>query len=354
MPYNWIDKLQESNNKTHKENVIGEAYTACKLGSQDACIFLKFVSTGFNPFLNFYTKEVSKSSEISTSKNAWNFLEFLLEDLSSRRITGNNATNQIHELKKSFDSENWNKIVRPLLLKNFRLGITRQNLNNILKDTEYEVPEFKCMEPSDSSENKSKLFGLHFVQRKLKGVRVVAVLKLNEIELYSSDGHRLTDFKHIERSLRLIRDEFYRALPFLYDPLLVDGHIILDDFDDLMLRASRKQFKNTENAKFHIFDYCPWDDFQNGGYAQSYDDRLVFLDAVKDKLTNINNLEIEEKPVLIDLSSDNGLHDLDEYTRECNKNGFDGVILKRIHSQYTCRKSTAWLTYNLDRKDGTS
>lgn len=348
MPHQWIDKLQAANSKKHKEEILAESYTACKLGSKNACNFLKFLSIGLNPFINFYTNDVPISYDRKNTKNSWKFLEFLLYDLSEKRIGGNNAKNQIYEMSKDFDSENWNKFVRPLLLNNFEYGITRENLNNKLRNTEYEVPEFKVMEPSKSSEHKDKLFGKHFVQRKLNGFRVVGVLKMNEIELYTADGRRIKNFKNIIRSLRLVRDEFYRALPFLYEPILIDGHIQFDEFDCSMINASKLQFDNIDDAVFHIFDYLPWEEFQNGCYNQSLDDRMIFLSSVNDKLYNINNLEIESASLIIDLDDESEHLKLNDFTRQCKRHGYDGVILKRIFSRYTCTKSTAWMTYNLN------
>ena len=74
MPHHWIDKLNESNSRIHKEAVIGEAYTACKLGSKEACIFLENAQEAYDPFRKFHTKQVPETEGLTNKKNSWNYL----------------------------------------------------------------------------------------------------------------------------------------------------------------------------------------------------------------------------------------------------------------------------------------
>jgi len=345
MPYQWIDKLNESNGKLHKEAVIGEAYTACTIGNKEACIFLQNAQEAYDPFVKFHTKQVPETKGLTGKKNSWNFFKFLLNDLSTRRITGNNAIHQVHELSKEFDSDNWNKLARPTLLKDLRIGATAKTFNKVLKGTKYEIPTFECMLASDSKKHQKKLTGHKFIQQKLDGVRTLAVLHSNYIELYSRNGKVFENFKSIERSLRKVRDAFYTALPYLYDPIVLDGEIISDDFQSLMRQAQRKQNVQTDDCVYHIFDYIPFENFSTGLWSQVQEDRFVFLDAIKEKLKHVSNVEILGMPMLVDLGTEEGHTQMTDYATECIEDGYEGIMIKDRFGVYECKRSTKWLKW---------
>jgi DNA ligase-1 len=345
MPFHWIDKLNKSNSRLHKESVIGEAYTACTLGSKEACIFLENAQEAYDPFTKFYTKQVPETEGLTNKKNSWHFFQFLLKDLSTRRITGNTAIHDIEELSKEFDSDNWNKLARPTLLKDLRIGATAKTFNKILKGTKYEIPTFECMLATDSKKHQKKLVGQKFIQKKLDGVRTIAVMHASYIELYSRNGKLFGNFKSIERSLRKVRDVFYKALPYMYDPIVLDGEIMSDDFQSLMRQAQRKQNVQTDDCVYNIFDYLPFENFQTGLWSQVQEDRYVFLDSVSEKIQDLDNIKVLETPMLVDLDTEEGHTQMTNYANECVEDGYEGIMIKDRFGVYECKRSTAWLKW---------
>ena len=345
MPFHWIDKLNESNSRLHKEAVIGEAYTACTLGSTEACIFLENAQEAYDPFTKFNTKQVLETEGLTDKKNSWHFFQFLLKDLSTRRITGNIALHNIEELSKEFDSDNWNKLARPTLLKDLRIGATAKTFNKILKGTKYEIPTFECMLATDSKKHQKKLVGQKFVQKKLDGVRTIAVLHSNSIELYSRNGKVFENFKSIERSLRKVRDVFCTALPYMHDPIVLDGEIMSDDFQSLMRQANRKQNVQTEDCVYNVFDYLPYEDFTKGICPQVQEDRYAFLDGVKEKTQELTNIHILETPMLVDLDTEEGHTQMTNYATKCVTDGYEGIMIKDRFGTYECKRSTTWMKW---------
>jgi DNA ligase-1 len=345
MPYQWIDKLNESNSRLHKEEVIGEAYTACTLGSREACIFLENAQEAYDPFTKFHTKQVPETEGLTNKKNSWHFFQFLLRDLSTRRITGNTAIQQVYELSKEFDSDNWNKLARPTLLKDLRIGATAKTFNKILKGTKYEIPTFECMLATDSKKHQKKLIGQKFIQKKLDGVRTLAILHPSHIELRSRNGKLFGNFKSIERELRSVRDEFYKALPYMYDPIVLDGEIMSEDFQSLMRQANRKQNVQTEDCVYNVFDYIPFENFQTGLWSQVQEDRYVFLDGVREKVQHLINVEILPTPELVDLDTDEGHTEMKEYAEQCVSDGYEGIMIKDRFGIYECKRSTTWMKW---------
>jgi DNA ligase-1 len=345
MPYQWIDKLNESNSRLHKEEVIGEAYTACTIGSREACIFLENAQEAYDPFTKFHTKQVPETEGLTDKKNSWHFFQFLLKDLSTRRITGNTAIQQVYELSKEFDSDNWNKLARPTLLKDLRVGATAKTFNKILKGTKYEIPTFECMLATDSKKHQKKLVGHKFIQKKLDGVRTLAILHSNHIELRSRNGKLFENFKTIERSLRKVRDVMYKALPYMFDPIVLDGEIMSDDFQSLMKQANRKQNVQTDDCVFNIFDYLTYDDFQVGISTQVQEDRFTLLDAIKEKTKELTNINILETPMLVDLDTEEGHMKMTDYATECVNDGYEGIMIKSRFGVYECKRSTTWMKW---------
>ena len=262
--------------------------------------------------------------------NSWHFFQFLLKDLSTRRITGNTAIHDIEELSKEFDSDNWNKLARPTLLKDLRIGATAKTFNKILKGTKYEIPTFECMLATDSKKHQKKLVGQKFIQKKLDGVRTIAVMHASYIELYSRNGKRFENFKSIERSLRKVRDVFYTALPYMYDPIVLDGEIMSDDFQSLMRQAQRKQNVQTDDCVYNIFDYLPFENFQTGLWSQVQANRYVFLDSVSEKIQDLDNIKVLETPMLVDLDTEEGHTEMTDYATECINDGYEGIMIKDI------------------------
>jgi DNA ligase 1 len=345
MPFHWIDKLNVSNGRLHKEEVIGEAYTACTLGSREACIFLENAQEAYDPFTKFHTKQVPKTEGIIDKKNSWHFFQFLLKDLSTRRITGNTAIQQVYELSKEFDSDNWNKLARPTLLKDLRVGATAKTFNKILKGTKYEIPTFECMLATDSKKHQKKLVGQKFIQKKLDGVRTLAILHGTHIELRSRNGKLFENFKSIERSLRTVRDVMYKALPYMFDPIVLDGEIMSDDFQSLMKQANRKQNVQTADCVFNVFDYLTYDDFQAGISTQVQEDRYLLLDGVREKTQGLNNIDILETPMLVDLDTEEGHTEMTDYAHECVAAGYEGIMIKERFGVYECKRSTTWMKW---------
>ena len=58
MSASWINKLNESDSRLHKEDVIKQALEACVLGSTNAQRFLGLVKATYNPYVTFGVRKV--------------------------------------------------------------------------------------------------------------------------------------------------------------------------------------------------------------------------------------------------------------------------------------------------------
>ena len=143
MSASWINKLNESDSRLHKEDIILQALEASVLGSVNAKIFLGFVKACYNPYVTFGIKQVPSSIGITDAENPWDEFNELMLQLSQRRLTGHAARDAIQEIAERFDSDEWNTFLAPVLRRDLRAGISDKTINKICKKTEYEIPIFE-------------------------------------------------------------------------------------------------------------------------------------------------------------------------------------------------------------------
>ena len=130
MPSQWIDKLNESNSRIHKETVIEQALTAYRIGDKTAGIFLECAKWAYDPFKTFNTTQVPVLEDgITGNKNDWFRLDNLLNELDNRLMTGNAAIGAVEHISTMFNSDQWNKLARNVILKDLRVGATSKTFN---------------------------------------------------------------------------------------------------------------------------------------------------------------------------------------------------------------------------------
>ena len=144
MSASWINKLNESDSRLHKEDVIKQALEASVLGSTNAINFLSFVKACYNPYITFGVRQVPDTVGITDAENPWDEFNELMLQLSQRRLTGHAARDAIQITAERFDSEEWNTFLAPVLRRDLRAGISDKTINKICKKTDYEIPIFGC------------------------------------------------------------------------------------------------------------------------------------------------------------------------------------------------------------------
>ena len=102
MTASWINKLNESDSRLHKEDVIKQALEASVLGSINAQTFLGFTKACYSPYVTFGVKQVPDTVGITDAENPWQDFNELLVQLSQRRLTGHAARDAIADMSEHF------------------------------------------------------------------------------------------------------------------------------------------------------------------------------------------------------------------------------------------------------------
>ena len=337
----WIQDLESSDSRLHKERVIEKALMAARLGSASAECFLFNCYQAYNPYYVFGVKQVPETDGIEHAANPWPRFWAMLEALRTRSLTGHAAKRNIEQMSELFDSEEWNGLCRRVLIKDLRCGISEKTLNKVLGKTEWKIPVFSCQLATDSNDHQSKLKGRKLIEKKLDGVRVLAVIHGVGVNLYSRNGKPFDNFPQIVESIRRIAKHL---TPTYGGRIVLDGEIIGESFQALMKQAQRKTDVKTDGMTYCIFDAMPFDDFERGYWNAQQHKRTAWL------LNNRSKFETE--PCLqvmpgfeVDLDTAEGHDQMRRFADDAVAQGFEGIMIKDLDAPYECKRSSFWMKW---------
>ena len=359
MSASWISKLNESDSRLHKEDVLKQALSAAKLGSTNAQIFLGLLKACYNPYVTFGIKKVpdrlfNDDPEVD-SENPWQEFNDLLTNLSQRTITGNAARDAIEEMSYRFDSVEWNKFCAPVIRRDMRAGISSTTINKICKGTDYEIPIFGC-QLATNSEGRPEMKGTKRLEPKLDGVRVLMVVIHTDFgdvitTCYSRNGKVFENFTHIEEQ---VRDNFTKILRAsskakdetraLTEGFVLDGEVIGNSFQELMRQARRKENVQADDSVFNVFDVIPLQDFRRGHWNAQLRKRIALLEAIRPVVDEMPNVELLPH-ITVDLDTFEGKSQLERYAKDMVNAGFEGIMIKELEAPYECKRNTFWMKW---------
>jgi DNA ligase-1 len=355
MSASWINKLNESDSRLHKEDVILQALEASVLGSSNAINFLSFTKACYNPYVTFGVRQVPDTVGITDAENPWDEFNELMLQLSQRRLTGHSARDAIQSMAERFDSDEWNTFLAPVLRRDLRAGISDKTVNKICKKTDYEIPIFGC-QLATNSEGRPEMKGVKRLEPKLDGVRALVTVIPSDfgvtVVCYSRNGKVFDNFGHIENQ---VRDNFVNIVRAckgvdqgrsLIDGFVLDGEVIGNTFQELMRQARRKDNVQADDSVFNIFDIIPLQDFRRGHWNAQLRKRIALLDAIRPVVDYNNMPNVELLPhIMVDLDTAAGKDQLERYAKDNVNAGFEGIMIKELEAPYICKRSTDWMKW---------
>ncbi len=350
MSASWISKLNESDSRLHKEDVIKQALEASVLGSTNAQIFLGLLKACYNPFVTFNVRQVPDTVGVIDAENPWQDFNELLIKLSKRQLTGNAARDAIEEMAYRFDSEEWNKFCAPVIRRDMRAGISDKTINKICKKTEYEIPVFGC-QLATNSEGRPEMKGMKRLEPKLDGVRVLMMVIPSDAGItvvsFSRNGKIFENFTHIEEQisdkwLKMIRKTDMAQQ--LSNGFVLDGEVIGNTFQELMRQARRKENVQADDSVFNIFDIVPLEDFRRGYWNARLSKRVKSLEDMRSVIEDMPNVELLPH-IMVNLDTAAGRDQLDRYAKDQVIAGFEGIMIKDVDAPYECKRNTFWMKW---------
>jgi len=349
MSASWINKLNESDSRLHKEDVVKQALEASVLGSTNAINFLSFVKACYNPYVTFGVRQVPDTVGITDAENPWEEFNELMLQLSQRRLTGHAARDAIQITAERFDSEEWNTFLAPVLRRDLRAGISDKTINKICKKTDYEIPIFGC-QLATNSEGRPEMKGIKRLEPKLDGVRVLLMVIPSDFGdvttiCFSRNGKQFDNFGHIEEQVRNNWIKIARGHQnALINGFVLDGEVIGNTFQELMRQARRKDNVQADDSVFNIFDIIPLSDFREGHWNAQLHKRINILEHIRHVVDTMPNVELLPH-IMVDLDTAAGKDQLERYAKDNVNAGFEGIMIKEMEAPYVCKRSTDWMKW---------
>jgi DNA ligase-1 len=353
MSASWINKLNESDSRLQKEDVLKQALEASVLGSINSQVFLGLTKACYNPYVTFGVRKVPDTVGIIDAENPWTDFNELLVQLSQRRLTGNAALDAINEMSERFDSIEWNTFCAPVIRRDLRAGISDKTINKICKGTDYEIPIFGC-QLATNSEGRPEMKGNKRLEPKLDGVRALfTVIPCDfgvTVVCYSRNGKVFENFGHIEEQINNSWARIVRACAkvdqgrSLINGFVLDGEVIGNTFQELMRQARRKSDVQADDSVFNIFDIIPLADFRRGHWNAQLRKRIQLLDAIRPVIDTLDNVELLPH-IMVDLDTAAGKDQLERYAKDNVNAGFEGIMIKELEAPYQCKRSTDWMKW---------
>ena len=350
MSASWIHKLNESDSRLHKEDVLLQALEASVLGSRNSQIFLGFIKACYNPYVVFGVRKIPETVGITDAENPWDDFNELMLQLSQRRLTGHAARDAIQSMAERFDSDEWNTFLAPVLRRDLRAGISDKTVNKICKNTEYEIPIFGC-QLATNSEGRPEMKGIKRLEPKLDGVRMLMmVIPADDGETtiicFSRNGKQFDNFGHIEEQVRNNWVKMVRkaATSNLSMGFVLDGEVIGNSFQELMRQARRKTDVQAEDSVYNVFDILPLDAFREGHWNAQLEKRIKILEDMRPVIDSMPGVELLPH-IMVDLDTAAGRDQLDRYAKDNVNAGFEGIMIKELEAPYICKRSTDWMKW---------
>ncbi len=178
----------------------------------------------------------------------------LLDELATRRLTGNAAVQALVTLRAKHCSDTW-ELVKRILIKDLRASISAKTANRVWKEF---IPMFEVQLAHKYEPKKIKEWPVD-AEIKHDGVRCMAEINLTEctVTTYSRTGNEFHNFDSLKGDIfNLVQS----ALPTHQGVVYLDGEIKSGEFNKTSGDIHRKE-ADIDDAVFYVFDFLTADEF---------------------------------------------------------------------------------------------
>lgn len=269
----FVDELKQSNSGNYKKDVLYKWLSEKDFITETLVLLFHYVydydkqyyvsSSNIKKHLDDEV-DFSQYKEENPFYTLWN----LLDDLSSRKYTGNEAIYKCIAFMNMYE-EQYKDLILDVIDKDLKIGVSETTINKI-KPNLIKVYNVALANKYDSK--KHKLDNDWIIQRKCDGCRCNVIKKDGIVKCYSRQGKEFTTLNNLINELK-------DKMP---DNTVFDGEICIVDkngnesFQDIMKLIKRKDY-TIENPMLLCFDMLTLEEFENGSGTTKYTDRVTKL-----------------------------------------------------------------------------
>ncbi len=305
----FIKEMRATSSSTEKTAII----------AQSNAFIHNVLEATYNPYKQYYvTSKTCKKNSGLFKYNTYETIFELLDDLSSRKITGHDAIAAVNGFViANCDTVRLEDIIYSIIDKDLKIRCGAKVINKAKPNL---IPEFNV---ALAQEYKGKCDWQNedwYASRKLDGVRCLAVVDFEgKCTLYSRMGKELTTLNKVKEAIEktgIINTVF-------------DGEICLmdengnEDFQGVMKELRRKDHQ-IDNPIFMIFDMIHKPDFDSGKSTEILSERLAKLRGWRSgRFVNSFLLRYTDQAVITD-----GRH-FDMWGQIATDKGWEGFMLRK-------------------------
>ena len=323
-----IKEIESNNSRLFKEEIIRREI------ENDNTNFFTGCRMALDPLITYGVKQVPEAEADGPGLSFGQFVD-LATELRDRTLTGHDARDAILEAMNQSTTDDWNYWYRRILIKDLKCGMSEKTINSVVKKTkrdEFKIPVFTCMLAHDSANHEKKMIGKKFLDFKLDGVRVIAIILNGICTLYSRNGKQFHNFSNIEKELQSKLGQQSKQAG-----IVIDGEIVSSSFQKLMRQVHRKDNVQADDTEFFVFDTLPLAEFQAGKSTKTCRERHQQLLDIFGNEGMGDVIVVEKKEV--DLDTDEGQKTFKEYNKMALDRGLEGIMIKDVDALYECKRS---------------
>ena len=328
----FVDELKESNSGNYKKEVLAKWFNSCfRDFIEKLCHYLydydkQYYVTSSNILKHWEDKRGLLSS------TDYRYIFALLDDLNTRKITGNRAIYACIDFIKT-QNEEYKDLILNIIDKDLQIGVSETTINKITPGL---IKTFDVCLANKYDPKKHKLDNNWVIERKLDGVRCILIYKNeNDIKCYSRQGKEFT-------TLNRIIDEVKGKLP---DNTVLDGEVCLiddngnEDFQSIMKVIKRKDY-TIENPMYKVFDVLSLKEFEGSNknvIYLNYWGRYLKLEEffyLNPNLKTLSRVEVAKYSPEI----------LKEWEQKVADNGWEGLMFRK-NTKYERKRTDNLLKY---------
>lgn len=336
-----INELRQTTSLNAKLQILGR-HTAVHA-------FLRLLYTS-GP-LNLTSASLSKTTNVNSCILDYEYVEDLLKDLETRRISGHQAiATYLRFMRKHLEYE---ELLHCILDKDFRIRLGPKSILSVVNsDTTGRASAIQSYSFALAKSLDEEQVGAYFTQsltekgeswfgsRKLDGIRCAAIINpvKQTVSLLSRQGKDLSRLPLGQKLLDELKQMNFLNFP---TPFVLDGEIcVFEEGKDNFSKANSivmKIVRNSEEVEadagalsFNVFDLLSMDEFAGKVDSRPFKERLGLLQKLKfssDQFTLVKQERITS------------LSDLNQLRDRANQHGWEGVMLRRADSAYAGKRT---------------
>jgi DNA ligase-1 len=336
-----INELRQTTSLNSKLEILGR-HTAVHS-------FLRLLY-GAGP-LNLTSASLSKITNLNSCVLDYEYVEDLLGDLETRKISGHQAIATYRRFIRKH--QEYEEILHCILDKDFRIRLGPKSILSVVNyDLQNDCANAQSYSFALAKSLDEEQVGAYFTQsltekgetwfgsRKLDGIRCAAIIDpaKEKVSLLSRQGKDLSKLPLGSKLLDELKQQNYLGLS---TPFVLDGEICcFEEGKDNFSKANSIVMKIVRNSEdvgvdvdalsFNVFDLLSMDEFAGKADTRPFKERLALLEQSKFD---------SEQFALVKQERVRSPSDLNQLRDRAKTHGWEGVMLRRADSLYAGKRT---------------